>query len=76
MAKQVISVRPLQYAKALSPMLVTELGIVIEVRLSQLLKAFTLMLVTELGITVVRQPQMSSFLLVQIIPLQLSLLSR
>ena len=57
-------------------MLVTELGIVIEVRLSQLLKAFTLMLVTELGITVVRQPQMSSFLLVQIIPLQLSLLSR
>ena len=35
--------------KAYSPMLVTELGMLMEVRLEQLLKAYSPMLVTELG---------------------------
>ena len=38
-ASQVIEVREVQYPKALSPMLVTLLGIVIEVREEQPLKA-------------------------------------
>ena len=43
-------VRPLQLTKALSPILVTELGIVIEVRPLHVQKAKFPILVTELGI--------------------------
>ena len=45
-----IEVREEQLAKAMSPILVTELGIVTEVRLVQQLKAYPSILVTELGI--------------------------
>ena len=38
--------------KALSPILVTELGIVIDVKLGQILKAPSPILVTELGIVI------------------------
>ena len=46
MAKQVICVRLLQFANALSPMLVTLSGIVMFVRLQHLSNASVLMLVT------------------------------
>ena len=49
-----IEVRDLHHEKALSPMLVTPLGIVIEVRDSQPKKALSPMLVTPLGIMICR----------------------
>ena len=51
----VTDVRPLQPLKALSPMLVTELGIVTEVR-PQYMKACVPMLVTELGMVTKVRP--------------------
>ena len=48
-AKHVTEVRLLQPSKALLPMLVTELGMVMEVRLLEPWKAPSPMLVTELG---------------------------
>ena len=54
--------RPLQYSKAPSPILVTELGIVTEVRPLHSLKAPSPILVTELGIVTEVRPVHSLYL--------------
>ena len=65
-------VKPEQFQKAWSPMLVTELGIVMEVK-PEPEKASLPMLVTELGMTVFLHPAISVPVPVSIIALQLFL---
>ena len=65
-------VKPVQPEKALSPIEVTELGIVTEVKLVQPEKASEQIEVTELGIIVVLQPAIRVLVAVSTIALQLS----
>lgn len=54
-----IVVKPVQFRKALHPMLFTLLGIVIDIRPGQLKKAPSAMLVTLFGMEVFLQPNIS-----------------
>ena len=58
-----MDVKPLQPAKAPSPILVTELGIVTEVRPLQPKKAYSPILVTEFGIVTDVKPLQDLYLL-------------
>ena len=68
----VSSVKPLQYAKAPSPMLFTLLGNVSSVKPLQPLKALYPMLVTLLGMMLFLHPAIKVLVAVSIIELQLS----
>ena len=69
-----LPVNPLQLWKAPEPIKVTELGMTnCPVKLLQLRKAEGFIAVTEIGITVFLHPEISVFVLVLIMALQLSL---
>ena len=68
----VSSVKPLQYAKAESPMLFTLLGNVSSVKPVQPSKAESPMLVTLFGMTLFLHPAIKVLVAVSIIELQLS----
>ena len=70
-----IATRPVQALKALSPIIVTLLGIVTLVSPVHSRNAASPMLVTLLGIVVFWQPAINVFVAVSIIALQLSRLS-
>ena len=67
-----IDIKPEQYSKAFSPIVVTLLGMFIDIKPEQYSKADSPMIVTLLGMTVFLHPNISVFVSVSIMALQFS----